>query len=464
VKRLILAILTVALSVSSSFCGTDTDRLAKCIQALSRENTIKSATALFSLLTEVATKARQPILFIERRRYEMMINDLQDALGTFMAPEAQKVFSDNLARSGVEIQIALCLGLKLTPPHAEFDAAVLKLLSAPKAEPRLKVAAMELLAAHKHVAAVNTILPFLSAEEFQTVQIAACRALAVLPEKRSIPALIKYMESFKNRGTGRYMHEATAALSSLTKTDFVAQVPAWIKWWSENEKSFILNPDEELKPNFNYELQEASEYSYYDIPIVENRFVFVLDISGSMDFGGNPNRLTQAKADLKKIIGHLNEKQQFNIVVFSTGNDRWQRKVPLVPANEQMKKDATRYVDALKPHGGTQTTTVMEDVLREIASTYGCEAIYLVTDGSPNPWAPGITSAQQARHITWINMALKVRINTIGIYTTTPQDKLGRAHDEDLESMKEFLYTLATFNDGLYKEIGKDKDAKGGAK
>ena len=56
----------------------------------------------------------------------------------------------------------------------------------------------------------------------------------------------------------------------------------------------------------------------------------------------------------------------------------------------------------------------MEEVLREISVTHGCETVYLVTDGSPNPWAKDVTIEQQERLLRWINQPLKIRINTIG--------------------------------------------------
>ena len=89
---------------------------------------------------------------------------------------------------------------------------------------------------------------------------------------------------------------------------------------------------------------------------------------------------------------------------------------------------------------GSQITpngfNVLEDVIRDIASVQGCEAIYLLTDGAPNPWSKEITSVMQSRYITWYNQAWKVRSHTIGIYTVTDQEKKGIAKNEDIEGMK----------------------------
>ncbi len=218
-----------------------------------------------------------------------------------------------------------------------------------------------------------------------------------------------------------------------------------------------------VEPDFNYELSEKQDLSYYEVPVVENRLVLVLDTSGSMNFGGKPSRLDSAKKEMKAFIKALPEKTLFNIVAFSTLVKRWRKDVPLLPANPVNKNDAYTFIDAQTAISGTQTTLAMEEALREIAMINGCETIYLVTDGNPNPWSPGITAEQQERVITWINQSLKIRINTIGIYTTVPADQkliAASGQAEDLDKMKNFLYELASHNDGVYREVGKDGDNK----
>jgi hypothetical protein len=316
---------------------------------------------------------------------------------------------------------------------------------------------MELLEHHRVFAATEKIQPLLTPDASFAVQITACRALASLPDKKSIPILLKFMEIFKNKGNGRLMYEAVAALRSITDEKLGVDLPAWSKWWVENEKKLVINANKPAAPIFNFEHKDdAHSLTYYGIPVVENRIVFVLDMSGSMSYGGRPNRLTQAVAELKKIIEKLNEKQFFNVVSFASGNNRWQRKETLVPATEENRKSAIKFIEQLQPCGGTNTADVIEDCIRDIATTNGCEAIYLATDGSPNPWSKGITTPMQENYLTWYNQAWKVRINTIGIYTTTAREKTTIAKNEDNEGMKEFLYNLAVNNDGVYREIGKD--------
>jgi hypothetical protein len=335
-----------------------------------------------------------------------------------------------------------------------LDAAALKLLE-PRAEPRVKVAAMEILSVHRKMEALDKILPLLTHEAFPSVQIAACRALAYIPDAKSVPVLLKYLDGFKKIGNGRLMYEATAALRTITGQKFEADSPDWAKWWKENQAGFKVDLSNKVEPEFNYELAAGGEVSYYGIPVCEQKIVFVIDISGSMQLGGNPNRWDSASKELKKLIEKLDQRQSFNIIAFASGTNRWKRKEALVPATDVNKKEASKFIDTLHPNGGTQTTDVLEDVIRDIASVQGCEAIYLVTDGSPNPWSKEITSPMQSRYITWFNQAWKVRIITFGIYTTTDQEKKGIARNEDTDGMKEYLYFIASNNDGTYREIGK---------
>jgi len=436
--------------------STDGDLLQKQITAMPKDNDARGANAVVQALTQTTTKSKAAKHFADRRQYDVMTLDLQEIASGMKSVEAQKVFAAQLPRLPLETQLALCFGLKLAGANAEVDAAALKLLDI-KADHRLKVPVLELLASHRVYAAVPKIQPLLTPEAFFSVQIAACRALACLPDKTSIPVLLKFMEPFKAKGNGRLMYEAVAALRSISGEKLGADHPAWAKWWQANQGKLVIDTSKAAATEFNFEQKtDAYEVTYYDIPVVENRIVFVLDMSGSMQWGGKPNRWEQASGDLKKIIGRLNERQQFNIIAFASATNRWKRKEALVPANEFNRKEAVKFIDSLTPLGGTQTTDVMEDVIRDIASVNGCEAVYLVTDGSPNPWARDITSATQERYITWFNQAWKVRINTIGIYTTTAKEKTTVAKEEDHEGMKAFLYNLAANNDGIYREIGKN--------
>jgi len=290
------------------------------------------------------------------------------------------------------------------------------------------------------------------------VQVATCRALARAQDKASIPALIAYLGKHKS---GRMRYEATGALQALTGQKFTPDASTWQNWWSKNEATFSGPANSE--PVLNYELSDSKEeVTYYEIPIVETRMLFVIDISGSMKFGGTPNRMDRVKTELKALIGRLTDKVLFNIVTYSDDVTRWQTQQGLVPASEVNKKAAQAFVDQIDPKGGTQTMEAMETALFDIALSQGIETIFLVTDGAPAPLYGG--KRQNAtvqgidpnrRRLEFLNQVSKVRINTIGVYTKHANDaQIAKGYREpDPKDLKEFLQKIAKENDGTYKEV-----------
>ena len=448
-KSFISVLLLIAGAGVAFGAENEFEKLASRVHTPKDDNT-QGATMLVAELAEVTGKAAQTVNGPARRDIELLVCDLEDQIAKCTSADSYKVFAGAVQRVAPEAQAEICFSLRKAAPNAEFDTAVSKALS-PSSDSRFKVAAMDVLADHKFTGAVERILPLVATKEPLPVQITACRALAKLPDKRSISVLIKYMENAKKDAIGRGMCESNGTLRSLTGLEYSPDPSTWKGWWDTNEKTFEIKT---AKLMYNYELNEKSDVSYYEIPLVENRMVFVLDISGSMIAGGHPSRLEAAVKDMTAVIQRLTDKQFFNIVTFSSKVHRWMD-APMVPANEQMKQAAKKYLDGLKPGGGTQTALAFEDVLQKICVATNCETVFLVSDGGPNPWAKDIKMPDQVRLISWINQFLKVRIHTTGIYSKAPGDPPALLQ-EDLAGMKDFLEELAKKNDGVYKEVGKD--------
>ena len=420
-----------------------------------KDDTTQGASTLVSQMAELTARADQAVSGPIRRNTELLICDLEDQIAKSTSADSYKVYAGAFQRVPPEAQAEICFALRKAGANEEFDAAVAKALT-PSSEYRFKVAAIDVLAAHKYLGGVERILPLLATKEPLPVQISACRGLAQLPDKRSVPVLIKYMQECKEKSIGRGMYESCGALRSLTTLEYTPDPSTWRGWWDQNEKKFEFKADAG-KPKFNWELDSKSDLSYYEIPLVENRIVFILDTSGSMIAGGKPSRLQAAVKEMTEIIQRMTEKQNFNIVTFSLNVKRWQD-APMVQASEPMKKLAKAFLESLAPKGGTQTALAFEEVLQKICTATSCETVFLVSDGGPNPWSKEIKVHDQVRLITWINQFLKVRIHTIGIYSKAPTDP-AILLQEDLPDMKAFLETLAKQNDGAYKEVGKDKEA-----
>ncbi len=416
-----------------------------------KDDNAAGASMLLAQVAEVTAKASSIINGPPRRNLELLICNLEDQIAKNVSTESYKIYATNFQRVGPEVMAELCFALRKAGGNAEFDAAVAKALS-PSLDYRCKVAMADVLAAHKFPGAVDKLLPLAVTKEPLPVQIAVCRALGELPDKRSVPVLIKYMQECKEKAIGRGMYEACGALRAITALTYPPDPGTWKGWWDQNEKTFEAKSSQ--GPEYNFELKNKTEVSYYEIPLIENRIVFVLDVSGSMIAGGKPNRLESAVKEMSELIGRMNDKQYFNIVTFSTHTKRWQD-APMVQATEPMKKAAKAFLETLVPKGGTQTAEAFEEVLQKIVTATSCETVFLVSDGGPNPWSKEIKVADQVRLITWINQFLKVRIHAIGIFSKAAGDPPALLQ-EDLTDMKAFLETLAQNNDGAYKEVGKD--------
>jgi Ca-activated chloride channel homolog len=119
--------------------------------------------------------------------------------------------------------------------------------------------------------------------------------------------------------------------------------------------------------------------------------VFVLDTSGSMAEKG---KLDQAKRALNFCIANLNEDDRFNIVRFSTEAEPFFAELER-PQKERLER-TRKYIDGLKPTGGTAIDDALEAALKCRQSDGDSEGrpflIVFLTDGAPTV---GVTNEDQ---------------------------------------------------------------------
>ena len=115
----------------------------------------------------------------------------------------------------------------------------------------------------------------------------------------------------------------------------------------------------------------------------------------------------------------------FNLVTFN-GDDEaetWSKK--LVEANDRNKRRFEKFVEKLRPLGGTNLWSGMEQALNIKTLVYGnhyettVDEIFLLSDGAPSV-GEVVDPIEILRLVSEVNRFKEVRINTVFISSETP--------------------------------------------
>lgn len=222
----------------------------------------------------------------------------------------------------------------------------------------------------------------------------------------------------------------------------------------------LLQDEKQLLGHQVARARADAENRFAGIALTGRRVVFLVDMSGSMEYLDGqtpaPGKWAAVRETLGKIVRSLPELEKFQVILFA--------REPLFPLGEDgrwlsydPKTSAERIVKTLtaaKPKGATNMYAAFDAAFRFRAD--GLDTIYLLSDGLPNV-GPGLT-AEQAKlketekaeilgnHVrrmlktTW-NRPLAdqpgVRINTVGFFYESPD-------------VGAFLWALARENDGSF--------------
>ena len=191
-------------------------------------------------------------------------------------------------------------------------------------------------------------------------------------------------------------------------------------------------------------LDIAPDIDVKENEIEEKDITFVLDVSGSMA----GDKLKQAKRALSFCIDNLNKGDRFEVVRFSTEAEALFKTV--MPANEENKRKALRFVDDLRAIGGTNIEDALKLAVQQKDVSYRPRVILFLTDGKPT-----INETDEDKLVGLIRKSAKssVRIFTFGIgndintrlldkiTTTTNAYRTYITPDEDIEIKVSNLYT-----------------------
>jgi hypothetical protein len=124
--------------------------------------------------------------------------------------------------------------------------------------------------------------------------------------------------------------------------------------------------------------QRKPDVTFFGTHAYGTKFVYVLDISGSM-LANNSARIRRARAELTRSINQLGPDHSFYVVLYcnyaikmfgGSGQPR------LIPANEENKKRVAQWVSVFNPRGGTEPGHALR-----IAGELNPDAIFFLSDG-----------------------------------------------------------------------------------
>jgi hypothetical protein len=202
----------------------------------------------------------------------------------------------------------------------------------------------------------------------------------------------------------------------------------------------------------NYARRETS--SFFRFSVQSDMVLFILDVSGSMDWPGAPRgtresdwvgrRIDLARRELFKAIENLNPDTQFNAAVFSGAVMAWQKAE--VQASKENRALAIEWIRKQLPRGGTATYDAIDFGISKTKA----DTIYFLSDGVPSGgrYEEPETILMELRKA---NRFRRVSINTVALIVGKA-DYESVLKYEDPDEMAEFMSRIAEENFGSFQD------------
>jgi Mg-chelatase subunit ChlD/HEAT repeat protein len=300
---------------------------------------------------------------------------------------------------------------------------------------------------------------------------ALLRLLDDFRSKESIPALIDVLQRYHDHPdqvqSGRLstlvLHRAHELLVSMTGAVFPAAEPdKWRELWDRAKDEISVQKRHAVADTHTV----ASGFA--GIPVQGSRVLFILDLSGSMNFpmtkqartrAGNgkdepaaSSRIDFARRELFRAVEGLGEAQSFNLITFD-GDDKarvWSK--AMVPATNKNRDKLEKQVGEWRPEGGTNLWSALEQALKTKSLVYGdryetnVDEIFLLSDGAPTV-GEVLDPIEILRLVRESNRFARMRINTVFISSPTEEERRQRADWMTIRP-EELMRRLAAENGG----------------
>ena len=322
-----------------------------------------------------------------------------EALGERNEPECEELLHKEAEGRNVENALTAINGLSKFKSKKTFK--LLEKLTRSR-NPDIRISAFDAMGDLMDPEALPLYKKGLKKKEWQ-IRAAIIRALGKLREKESIDILIERMPKEK----GRLQVDIAQALQKLTGKALGYEQKLWKSWWKAKKDSFVFTDKVEGVGGAGG--GGAAATTYYGVPVLSERIIFCLDISGSMSSsaGGGESRLELAKKELGNVIKALGKKVYINLIFFETTIDPWQKKLVSL---SRYRPQALKAVKALKTRGGTN----IYDTLEMAFEDKDVDTIYLLSDGAPGS-GKIVDTTEILREIRKKNRSRQIIINTISL-------------------------------------------------
>jgi len=303
---------------------------------------------------------------------------------------------------------------------------------------------------------------------------ALVRFLDLFRQKESVPVLIAVLERFRDRPddlksgrlSGLLQFQVHELLAAMTGAVFPADQPEkWRQFWDTEQDTLRVATRREPAPSA---ASGATSGSFCGIPIQGTRVVFVLDLSGSMDWAmkgqdsgsrrrDRPTGLDFAKEELRRAVAAIAPHAQFNLITFN-GDSRcelWNK--DLVDATDKNRERFLKHVDGLKARGGTNLWSALEEALKIGSLAYDTkyesqlDEIFVLSDGAPSVGAV-IEPIEILRLVRESNRFASIRINTAFVNTEMPEQYRRAMREMDIPP-EELMRRIAEQNGGKFQNL-----------
>jgi len=289
--------------------------------------------------------------------------------------------------------------------------------------------------------------------------------------RESVPALIGVLERFRDHPeelrsgklSGLLQFQVHELLVAMTGAVFAADQPEkWRQFWDAEKDNIKVTEKRAPKSG-----GATSAGDFCGIPIEGTRVVFILDLSGSMDWpmrgqaGAGRKKgssgLDFAKQELRRAIAAIAPNAQFNLITFN-GDSRaelWNK--DLVVASEKNRERFLKFVDGLKARGGTNLWSALEEALKIRSLVFGTsydttlDEIFVLSDGAPSV-GEVVDPVEILRLVKETNRFAATRINTVFVNTEPPEDQR-RAVPKMEVPPEELMKRLAEQNGGRFANL-----------